>query len=101
MVRPSRSDGDALSVREALQAEIPVVASDVVQRPQGTLTFPAGDVGALCSTLRDILDRPVPEGDAGVARKAERNSFYEGVIRIYRSQLALEDEERSRSPAGR
>jgi hypothetical protein len=65
------------------------------------LTFPAGDVGALSSTLRDILDRPFPKSDAGGGSKAERDSFYEGVIRIYRSQLALEDEERSRSPAGR
>jgi glycosyltransferase involved in cell wall biosynthesis len=102
MVRPTRSDGDALSIREALHAAVPVVASDVVERPEGTLTFPLEDIGALSATLGLILDDGMPEKDSRGARKGsgEGDSFNEGVIRIYRAQLALEAEERSRLPAG-
>jgi glycosyltransferase involved in cell wall biosynthesis len=34
-LRPTRTDGDAVSVREALDLGVPVIASDVVQRPSG------------------------------------------------------------------
>jgi len=38
-VRPTNTDGDANSIREALFFGIPVVASDVVKRPEGTIEF--------------------------------------------------------------
>lgn len=37
-LRPTLTDGDAVSVREALAAGIPVLASDVVRRPAGVRT---------------------------------------------------------------
>ncbi len=42
-VRPTRVDGDALSVREALSMGRMVVASDAGHRPPGCLVFRAGD----------------------------------------------------------
>jgi glycosyltransferase involved in cell wall biosynthesis len=39
LLRPTKSDGDALSIREALYLRTPVIASDVVPRPQGTITY--------------------------------------------------------------
>lgn len=39
MVRPTCTDGDAVSIREALYFKCPVVASDVCIRPEGTVTF--------------------------------------------------------------
>ncbi len=50
-VRPTRADGDSISVREALALGVPVVASDVAQRPQGTLLFKAGDPDALADRM--------------------------------------------------
>ena len=38
-VRPTVSDGDAVSLREALYLKTPSVASDVVPRPEGTILF--------------------------------------------------------------
>jgi len=38
-VRPTVSDGDAVSLREALYLKTPSVASDVVPRPEGTVLF--------------------------------------------------------------
>lgn len=42
-IRPTSTDGDALSVREALYFNVPVVASDSVHRPSGTLVFKLND----------------------------------------------------------
>lgn len=38
-LRPTNTDGDALSIREALHSGIPCIASDVVERPVGAVTF--------------------------------------------------------------
>jgi glycosyltransferase involved in cell wall biosynthesis len=38
-IRPTFSDGDALSIREALHFGCPVIASDKVPRPEGTILF--------------------------------------------------------------
>ena len=43
-VRPSLKDGDAVSVREAMALNVPVVASDAGHRPKGVIIFPAGNL---------------------------------------------------------
>ncbi len=57
-VRPTNSDGDALSLREALYAGIPSIASDVVERPQGTILFKNRDssdyIAKLLQTINNI-----------------------------------------------
>ena len=55
LVRPTRSDGDANSVREALHFGLPVVASDCVARPSGVVTFRAGDREGLRSAVEGVL----------------------------------------------
>jgi glycosyltransferase involved in cell wall biosynthesis len=54
-VRPSLSDGDAVSIREALAAGVPVVASDVVERPAGTAIFRTAHMEALCDAVEAVL----------------------------------------------
>jgi glycosyltransferase involved in cell wall biosynthesis len=39
MVRPTNTDGDAVSIREALYFNCATVASDVCDRPEGTIVF--------------------------------------------------------------
>lgn len=39
LLRPTKSDGDALSVREALYLGVPVIASNAVPRPSGTIIY--------------------------------------------------------------
>jgi glycosyltransferase involved in cell wall biosynthesis len=39
LLRPTRSDGDALSIRESLFLGTPVISSDVVPRPDGTIIY--------------------------------------------------------------
>lgn len=43
-VRPTNTDGDALSIREAISFGIPTIASDIVKRPDGCLTFKTRDL---------------------------------------------------------
>jgi glycogen(starch) synthase len=66
-VRPTRVDGDSVSVREALALGCRVVASDVGHRPAGCLLFPAGDAAALVARLEEALSAtrgsPRPPGD--------------------------------------
>jgi glycosyltransferase involved in cell wall biosynthesis len=66
-LRTTRTDGDAVSVREALDAGVPVVASDVVKRPTGVLTLSLKGIDAWVAAIGEVLeqgslrrDRPQP-----------------------------------------
>lgn len=70
-VRPTRSDGDAISIREALYYKVPVITSDVVKRPAGVKLFKNNDLQeftTLCDqhlrmdTLRDHVKEEVDQG---------------------------------------
>jgi glycogen(starch) synthase len=54
-VRPTLEDGDSISVREAIELKVPVVASRVGTRPPGTILFKPGDVEDLLSKLEFAL----------------------------------------------
>jgi glycosyltransferase involved in cell wall biosynthesis len=89
-LRPTRADGDAVSIREAISAGVPVVASDVVERPAGVLTFPVGDSDELCAALRGLLRRrtALPRGGTPAPQPSAGTSFLEGLIALYRSELS-------------
>jgi glycosyltransferase involved in cell wall biosynthesis len=54
-VRPTNTDGDAVSVREALALGVPAVASDVVERPAGARLFRNRDLDDLEAKVRRAL----------------------------------------------
>jgi glycosyltransferase involved in cell wall biosynthesis len=88
-LRPTRAEGDAVSIREALQARVPVLASDITQRPAGVVTFPVGDVGELCRALDPLLD---PTASSAESPRSERDEpvgepFLDKLIRLYRTEL--------------
>ncbi len=58
-VRPSLSDGDSVSVREALHFNVPVVASDVVERPERVHCFKKGNVREFTMTVEAVLQNCV------------------------------------------
>lgn len=78
MVRPTATDGDAVSVREALHLGIPVVASAVVERPEGTLTARDGDLDALVTATLRALELP-PN-----ARRHPQPDPFEALLALYR-----------------
>jgi glycosyltransferase involved in cell wall biosynthesis len=69
-VRATHWDGDAISVREALSLGLPVVASNVGERPEGTLLFKAGDLDGLVQGIERGLQMP----------KAVRNGLDDDAI---------------------
>lgn len=74
-VRPTTTDGDAVSIREGLWYGKPVVASDAVARPEGTILFRSRDVEDFAAKIAGAATRtvsPVPQQD-----------FADGVIAIY------------------
>ena len=58
--RPTMSDGDSLTVREAIAFSKPVVVSDAVERPEGSILFRSRDINDLekviAQTVNEKLD---------------------------------------------
>ncbi len=57
-IRPTTSDGDSISIREALDFGVPVVASDAIPRPPGTILYATADINDLIEKTREALKRP-------------------------------------------
>jgi glycosyltransferase involved in cell wall biosynthesis len=54
-VRATNTDGDAVSVREALNLRVPVVASDASARPDGVVLFETRNLEAMIHAVRQVL----------------------------------------------
>jgi glycosyltransferase involved in cell wall biosynthesis len=91
-VRPTRAEGDAVSVREALAAGVPVVASNVVRRPPGVVLFQTGDVVDFCNALRGVLGNSTPrrKQPSFETESPAVNEFAEELVRLYRSDVAVQ-----------
>ena len=57
-VRPTRTDGDSVSVRECLMMGVPVVASNAVKRPAECLLFRNGSQSDFLRTVDQALKAP-------------------------------------------
>jgi glycosyltransferase involved in cell wall biosynthesis len=71
-LRPTTSDGNSVATLEALSLNIPVVASDIVERASGILCYKAGDKKDFISKIDYILKN-----------KKQINSFQLQSIDIY------------------
>lgn len=80
MIRPTNTDGDSLSVREALSLGLHVIASDVVTRPEGTTLFGNRDLDDLERVTRDCLARPLPHPRPG-------QDGLDGLLAVYKQVL--------------
>lgn len=57
-IRPTNSDGSAVSVKEALWFETPVIASDCVPRPDGVILFKSRDWSDLYDKILYFYEKP-------------------------------------------
>lgn len=60
LVRATNTDGDSLSVREALYFGTPVIASDCAQRPPGVILFESRNSKSLAEKLLNFQSDGVP-----------------------------------------
>jgi len=79
LLRTTLFDGDAISVREALFLETPVIATDNGMRPDGVDLIPVGDSGALADSIKTIARREKPEK----TQKTADRSNIRSVIELY------------------
>ncbi|MGH9844805.1 MAG: glycosyltransferase family 4 protein [Blastocatellia bacterium] len=82
-LRTTLYDGDSISVREALLAGTPVIATDNGMRPGGTHLIPCSDPDALCRAIEQVLTEGVPRQPRG--DRGERN--IEEVFDLYQELL--------------
>ena len=80
VVRSTFADGDAITVREALDLGVPVVASDTDFRPAGVVLFRKGDAVDLLEKLTEVLATP----RAQVDRPSDPGQPGRDLWRIYR-----------------
>lgn len=80
-VRPTTTDGDALSIKEAMYLKIPVVASDVVPRPEGVVLFKNRDTEDFVKKIGEVLNNYKVYRDR--ANKLGCGSGFDKILEIY------------------
>ncbi len=81
VLRPTNTDGDALTIREALFLGKPVIASDVVNRPQGTCLFQNRNADDLAGKIANVINQ---KGNPGMTPEYENG---EGYYSFYKQLL--------------
>lgn len=71
-IRNTSTDGDALSVKEAIYLGVPVLCTDVVDRPSGVRLFKYSDEGSFTAALKSSSSYSTKLGNAA-----------ETILRIY------------------
>jgi len=85
-IRPTNTDGDALSVREALTLKIPAIASDVCKRPEGTILFKNRDIDDLYNKTKYVIDNYDEFKQQIVNIEFEDNA--EKILEVYKKVLS-------------
>jgi hypothetical protein len=82
-VRPTKTDGDSLSIREALALGARVVASDAVIRPDKVICYRHSDINDFFDKFKLALSR---NSDAGAG---SNNDFYCRIAEVYSTLLSI------------
>jgi glycosyltransferase involved in cell wall biosynthesis len=85
VLRPTNTDGDAVTIREALYCGVPVIASDVVQRPPGTILFKNRDVHDLMVRTLGVLEKETR--CVGASVPADDDAYFMKYLDLYRDVL--------------
>lgn len=81
VIRATNTDGNALTIHEAMHAGAPVVASDCVDRPDGAILFKTRDVADLVRAVSDAIENLPRHRERIAAMKIENNA--EKIDRLY------------------
>jgi glycosyltransferase involved in cell wall biosynthesis len=80
-IRATNTDGDSISVREALSMGTSVVASDASPRPKGVVLFANRDIKALINVVRQSLNEKQRVSDRPEQSNLMNN--YHSLLKIY------------------
>lgn len=80
VLRPTNADGDALTIREALYLGKPVLASDVVSRPNGTQLFKTRNQEDFNRELQQLLQQQQAGSISPKEDPASYARFYEQLL---------------------
>ena len=82
-VRPTKTDGDSLCVREAIALNVPVVTTNAAPRPEEAICYDIrGGIEALCKTVKNVIDN-----DKYICDGADSKDYYEDIVSVYNSLL--------------
>lgn len=87
-IRPTNTDGYAISVAEALYAGIPSISSDAAKRPPGTIIFKTRDIEDLCKRTVDVIENI--EMHKKKLEYVEKEDNGERLLKVYRDLFAEE-----------
>lgn len=75
-VRPTNTDGDANSIREAMYMGVPTIASDAVDRPMGVILFKTRDVHLFIDQVKLALaNKNIKDISGGIIDYETRNNI--------------------------
>lgn len=89
-VRPTNTDGDAVSLREALFFDIPAIASDIISRPEGTILFGNRNIDDFTAKAKEALANRGNQAD--FFKKSIKDDNYRAVERVYLQLTEKKDE---------
>lgn len=79
VVRPTNKDGDAITVREALFYKIPILASDIIPRPNGVYLFKNRDWRDFYNQIKNVFNNP----ESFIVAKPQNLNFKSLYEQIY------------------
>jgi hypothetical protein len=80
VIRPTNTDGDSLTIREGLYLNKIVLASDVVQRPEGTQLFRTRNTEDLFEQMKLLITQQNNTNNLTHKAPAEFEQFYSSLI---------------------
>lgn len=80
VVRPTCTDGDALTIREALYLGKPVIASDIVVRPDNTVLFKNRDA----DDFREKVISVITGEQSAIPSSETRDEYRKFYLKLYR-----------------
>lgn len=83
LLRPNLSDGYGVSLQEAMDLGVPAIASDVCERPKGTIVFKNNDIEDLSSKIESMNNIPLKD----ILREKVDLDYHLQLVEIYKTSI--------------
>ena len=81
-IRPTNTDGDAISIREAIYLKKPNISSDIVKRPEESMLFKTRNINDLVNKTEYIIKNY--QNEVKKLKKIKVKEYYEEVLEVYK-----------------